>query len=59
MQSLSLAPETLLAFYALASVIYLPPGKVLNPGAETGRAITRPQIELLAATVSAANACQY
>ncbi len=59
MQALSLAPETLLAFYDLASVIYLPPTKVSNPGAETGRAITRPQIELLAATVSAANACHY
>lgn len=59
MQALSAAPETLLAFYDLTSVIYLPPGKVGNPGAETGRAISRPQIELLAAVVSAANACQY
>jgi hypothetical protein len=59
MQALSAAPETLLAFYELTSVIYLPPGKVGNPGAETGRAISRPQIEILAAVVSAANACQY
>jgi hypothetical protein len=59
MQALSLAPETLLAFYDLAAVIYLPPGKVANPGSGTGRSITRPQIELLAATVSAANACHY
>jgi hypothetical protein len=59
MQALSAAPETLLGFYDLAEVIYLPPGKVTNPGAETGRSISRPQIELLAATVSAANACQY
>jgi len=59
MQALSAAPETLIAFYDLTSVIYLPPGKVGNPGAETGRAISRPQIELLAAVVSAANACPY
>ena len=59
MQALSLTPETLVAFYDLAAVIYLPPGKVSNPGGQTGRAITRPQIELLAATVSAANACRY
>jgi alkylhydroperoxidase family enzyme len=59
MQALSAAPETLLAFYDLASVLYLPPQKVANPGSEIDRAITRPQIELLAATVSAANACRY
>jgi hypothetical protein len=59
MQALSAAPETLLAFYDLTEVIYLPPGKVSNPGTKTGRAITRPQIELLAAMISAANACQY
>jgi hypothetical protein len=59
MQALSAAPETLLAFYDLASVLYLPPAKVANPGAETERAVTRPQIELLAAVVSAANNCQY
>lgn len=59
MQALSAAPETLLAFYDLASVIYLPPGKVGNPREETGRAISRPQIELLAAVISMANACPY
>ena len=59
MQALSLAPQTHQAFYDLTSVIYLPPGKVINPRSETGRALSRPQIELLAAVISAANHCQY
>ena len=35
------------------------PARISIHGAEIERAITRPQIELLAATVSAANECRY
>jgi hypothetical protein len=57
-RGLSLVPQTLRDYWALASTHYLP-GDVVYRMGETIRAITRPQSEVLAARVSALHQCAY
>ena len=55
-RAMSLVPDAVRHFFALLSTQYL---ANLGFGEETGRAISRAQIELLAARVSALNRCFY
>ena len=57
---MSLVPDAVRVMGRLSKVHYLSPGLVAAPDAcEPGRAIDRPQIELIAARVSALNECFY
>ncbi len=57
-QALSLVVDEVIAFRALAEALYLPAGALMDFGAGP-RAISRPQMELLAARISALNECFY
>ncbi|MGE0256320.1 MAG: alkylhydroperoxidase-related (seleno)protein [Alphaproteobacteria bacterium] len=58
-RAISLVPDQARLFYAILGAQYLPPALVPRPDANDGRAISRPQMELLAARVSALNGCFY
>lgn len=58
-RSISLVPDQARLFYAILRAQYLPSQDVANPESNGGRAISRPQIELIAARVSALNGCFY
>jgi hypothetical protein len=57
-RALSLVPAEVIAFFDLDAVQYLPDSGLRDYGREY-RAISHPQIELLAARVSAINGCVY
>ena len=57
--AMSLVPDSVRLLGLLGAVQYLPPEQVTNPTANGGRALTRPQIELLAGRVSALSDCFY
>ena len=57
-QALSLVPDEVVAFFELDAAQYLPDAALRDYGNEY-RALTHPQIELLAARVSAINQCVY
>lgn len=57
-RALSLVPESVVGFFDLDDVMYLPDA-LLRDFAQEPRAITHAQIELLAARVSALNRCLY
>lgn len=57
-RALSLVPESVVGFFDLDDVMYLPDAQ-LRDFAQEPRAITHAQIELLAARVSALNRCFY
>lgn len=57
-RGLSLVPQSLRDYWALANCHYLPGQYVYQFGASI-RAITRPQMEILAARVSALHQCVY
>jgi hypothetical protein len=58
MKAMSLVPDEVRSFFDLVENQYLP-GAVMRDFAHEYRAITHPQIELLAARVSALNRCLY
>lgn len=58
-RAMSLVPEEVHGMMELTEAQYLPPLRVADPGFDPGRAITRPQIELIAGRVSAINECFY
>lgn len=58
-RALSLVPDELRNMHALSTAMYLKVTDIADFGASGGRAITRPQMELLAARVSALNECFY
>lgn len=59
-RALSLVPDEMrLCINILVPAQYMEGAKVGDPTADPGRAINRPQIELLAARVSALNQCFY
>ena len=55
---MSLVPDEVRTLCDLGAVHYLPNDRVLDPTASQG-GLTRPQIELIAAKVSALNDCFY
>ena len=57
MRAMSLVPDAVRDLKSLSAVHYLTPEEVANPAAR--RALSRPQIELLAGRVSALNECFY
>ena len=57
-RAMSLVPDEVRGFFDVMRCHYLPVGAVGDPAAG-GRAISRPQMELLAARVSALNQCLY
>ncbi len=57
-QALSLVTEEVIAFRNFAETLYLPSGAIMD-FTSSSRAISRPQIELLAARTSALNECFY
>jgi alkylhydroperoxidase family enzyme len=58
--AMSLVPDAVRAMGRLSEAHYLRPALVALPDAEQpGRAIDRPQVELIAARVSALNECFY
>ncbi len=57
--AMSLSPDSVRLLKLLAGVHYLSERDVGNPSANAGRALTRPQIELVAARVSAINECFF
>ena len=60
MRALSLVPDEVRMLRALAPSHYVPFERVADPGyTADGRALTRPQMELVAARVSALNECFY
>lgn len=59
-RALSLAPEEVqLSIDVLIPAQYMEPSEVVNPASNPSRAISRTQMELLAARVSALNQCFY
>ena len=58
-RAISLVPEQARLFYAILGAQYLPSSDVANPESNGGRAITRPQMEIIAARVSALNGCFF
>ena len=56
-RAMSLVPDAVRALNELAAVHYLPAAQVGDPRAQ--RALARPQMELIAARVSAARECFY
>lgn len=58
-RAISLVPDQARLFYAILGAQYLPPSLVQRADANGGRAISRPQMELLAARVSTLNGCFY
>lgn len=59
LRSISLVPDEAREFYQMSDHFYLPAGLVLKTEDNGGRALTRPQIEFLAARVSALNGCFF
>jgi len=59
MRAMSLVPDNVRMLRQLSAAHYVPFAIVANVGAETGRALSRSQIELIAGRVSAANECFY
>ena len=57
--AMSLVPDAVRMLMIESNAQYLPPHLVANPESNGGRAITRPQIELIAGRVSALNDCFY
>lgn len=57
-RAMSLVPDEVRGFFALQGAHYVSDEALLDPS-QSGRAIDRPQIELLAARVSALNECFY
>ncbi len=58
-RSISLVPDQARLFYAILRAQYLQSKDVADPQSNGGRAISRPQIELIAARVSALNGCFF
>ena len=59
MRALSLVPDCVRQWQKISHVQYLPAEKIIQPDAETERALDRAQIELVAARVSSINECFY
>lgn len=59
LRSISLVPDQARLFYSIFSAQYLLPPEFFDPGSNGGRAISRPQMELIAARVSALNGCFF
>jgi hypothetical protein len=60
LRALSLVPNAVREWFGIGNVQYLSPKKIMsNFGGDTGRAINRMQIELVAARVSSYNECFY
>jgi hypothetical protein len=57
--AMSLVPDCVRQLQRLSAVQYVPMKMVPSPTANPGRALSRPQIELVAARVSAVNECFY
>lgn len=57
--AMSLVPDSVRMLKILSGVHYLDMHDVANPGANGGRSITRPQIELIAGRVSSLSDCFY
>jgi len=57
--AMSLVPDSVRMLKILSGVHYLDIPDVANPGANGGRSITRPQIELIAGRVSSLSDCFY
>ncbi len=58
-KAMSLVPQEVTMMLRNSAVVYLPSSDVPDPYADGGRAISRAQIELIAARVSAVNECFY
>ena len=59
LRAMSLVPDAVRQMRDLASTYYIPAAQLRDPQANAGRALDRPQIELLAGRVSALNECFY
>ena len=59
LRALSLVPDAVRSWRDVSDAQYLPFRKIMQFGAETGRAINRMQIELVAGRVSSINECFY
>jgi hypothetical protein len=57
--AMSLVPDSVRMLTRLSGVQYLADTQVANPGSNGGRALSRPQIELLAGRVSSLSDCFY
>ena len=57
--AMSLVPDAVRLLRRQSGAMYLEVGDVANPGRNGGRALSRPQIELIAGRVSALNDCFY
>lgn len=57
-KALSLVPDEVRSFFGMVHAQYLPPDAMTDPATQV-RAISRPQIELIAGRVSALNQCFY
>jgi len=58
-KAMSLVPDEVRGFFDLATAQYVSAAAVRDPGAANPRAISRAQMELLAARISAINRCFY
>jgi hypothetical protein len=56
---MSLGPDAVRVLNRLSAVLYVPMENVADPGYNEGRALERPQMEFIAARVSAINDCFY
>ena len=58
-RALSLVPDAVRSWRGVSDAQYLPLKKMMDFGGETGRAINRMQVELVAGRVSSINECFY
>lgn len=58
-RAISLVPDQARLFYGILAAQYMAPKYVMDSASNGGRAISRPQIELIAARVSALNGCFF
>lgn len=58
-RAISLVPDQARLFYGILAAQYMAPKHVMDAASNGGRAISRPQIELIAARVSALNGCFF
>ena len=58
-RAISLVPDQARLFYGILAAQYMAPKYVMDAASNGGRAISRPQIELIAARVSALNGCFF
>ncbi len=58
-RAISLVPDQARLFYGILAAQYMAPKHVADSASNGGRAISRPQIELIAARVSALNGCFF